>query len=747
MELSEMVEEMNENTNKRKILMPIATPKPILRPVPTIRPLANSNAPSDNTMPEHSNTPVRGSNDSSKTLEVKNMSHTEQKPNALQLAIDRALKQEPQEEIQAATISSPPLTPPKIEAQPTPTHSQPPVAMNRAVGTGFFKFPGRELPMGRGVNALRWGPLGSSSYEELRVTGSPIDYIRHCNWHLHGASVWMGTSATGVTEAVGVNPATGVTGFIPQAVKHISELVRTSRRFSENRGLDGDGNEYQFGVVAVLGGQDHSALLRQVKNVQNNAAFAEAFRSIGAPQATLKAALFNDMGKVFALELNLGSPGQFGRGRHLIFIHPANDIGGGKSDESLVEGRLGAQCKALADEFVWWQAALERVGGKIGSIETTLGGTARIGRYAMLSSRIPRSIIAKDAFESINIDRGDWIQENLQSQLQEYRANFATTLLRTTWGRFGERLQGFPVILTDRHNASTQQVNKIRAQIAILRSLFLGHTELDLLQGDISDERIAKRREEAITESQYMTIHDTVETDPQGPWDQQRRLRMNSTLRISQAKMVSLARSEDPSQNIDYAQQIISEMRGLATSAEATLPAGGFVVIDALVPSHLLEDDRVAITKSTVSRAVEAIAQGLVSEGIDKPLINLYKIPTGVGLKRDDIMIQITEDQPGTNVLIVATEEVNPSKKRRIVSNPETKKISNPYGLVVSAFHRLLLRMVNAHKQSGYHHCIVDGDLMMAFFRHYYGGAFGNRPNLILGGSDRLRNKIEGKGE
>lgn len=742
-----MVEEMNGNTNKRKILMPVVTPKPILRPVPTIKPLAFSNAPSDTTTPEHSNSPVWGSNDASKNMEVKNMSNTEQKPNALQLAIDRALKQEPQEEIQVAKISNQPLSSATNEPQPTPTHNQTPPAMNRAVGTGFFKFPGRSMPIGRGVSALRWGPLGSSSYEELRVTGSPIDYIRHCNWHLHGASVWMGTSATGVTEAVGVNPATGVTGFIPQAVKHISELVRTSRRFSENRGLDGDGNEYQFGVVAVLGGQDHSALLRQVKNVQNNAAFAEAFRLIGAPQATLKAALFNDMGKVFALELNLGSPGQFGRGRHLIFIHPANDIGGGKSDESLVEGRLGAQCKALSDEFVWWQAALERVGGKIGSIETTLGGTARIGRYAMLSSRIPRNIIAKDAFESINIDRGDWIQENLQSQLQEYRANFATTLLRTTWGRFGERLRGFPVILTDRHNASTQQVNKIRAQIAILRSLFLGHTELDLLQGDISDERIAKRREEAITESQYMTIHDTVETDPQGPWDQQRRLRMNSTLRISQAKMVSLARSEDPTQNIDYAQQIISEMRGLATSAEASLPAGGFVVVDALVPAHLLEDDGVAITKSTVSRAVEAIAQGLVSEGIDKPLINLYKIPTGVGLKRDDIMIQITEDQPGTNVLIVATEEVNPSKKRRIVSNPEMKKISNPYGLVVSAFHRLLLRMVNAHKQSGYHHCVVDGDLMMAFFRHYYGGAFGNRPNLILGGSDRLRNKIEGKGE
>ena len=227
-----MVEEMNGNTNKRKILMPVVTPKPILRPVPTIKPLAISNATNDNTTPEHSNSPVWGSNSSSKNMEVKNMSDTEQKPNALQLAIDRALKQEPQEEIQVAKISNQPLNSATNEPQPTPTHNQTPPAMNRAVGTGFFKFPGQSLPIGRGVSALRWGPLGSSSYEELRVTGSPIDYIRHCNWHLHGASVWMGTSATGVTEAVGVNPATGVTGFIPQAVKHISELVRTSRRFS-----------------------------------------------------------------------------------------------------------------------------------------------------------------------------------------------------------------------------------------------------------------------------------------------------------------------------------------------------------------------------------------------------------------------------------------------------------------------------------------------------------------------------------
>jgi hypothetical protein len=736
--------EMEEYTNKRKVLMPIKKPEELLRPAATIRPIGSLGVLPEKNPSDHSNVNSLDSNQKS-TISGGSMNENNEEPkNALQEAIQRALS--------GPADSNPvPKTPSLVKAEgagsPSQHASSAPQGATPSKGTRFFKFPRAPLPVGIGAHALQWGRGGSNVFTRLHAIGAPEDYVQHCGWHLHGASLWMGTSATGVTDSVGVNPASGATGFIPQAVKHIADLVKTSKRLSTNNGQDDDGNEYQFGVVAVLGGQDHAALLRGLDTNEQTQDYAAAFREINVPNACLKAALYNDMGKLFAFELTLGNPERYGRGRHLIFIHPANDIGGGKSDESLLEGRLSTQCSAMANEFVWWQAALERVGGKIGGIETTLGGTARIGRYALLSSRVPRSVFAKDAFESINIDRGDWVQENLQSQIQEYKANFATTLLRTVWGKVGERLRGFPVILTDRSDKSTQEVNKVRAQIAILRSLFLGSPELDLLRGDISDERIAIALQEGITDSQYMTIHDTVENDPKGPWPQQRRLRMNTTMRISKAKMMSLARADDPSQTADYAHSIATAVRGLATSADGALPAGGFCVLNAMIPAEMLNDESNSITKSTVSKALEALAKGLVSEGIDKPLIHLYQIPTGVGSNRSDIVVQILEDQTGTNVLIVSTEEAKPSEKRRILSNPKLKAVSNPYHYVVSAFNRLLGRCVEAHHGSGYHHCIEDGDLMMAFFRHYYGSSYGNRPNLILGGSNRLRNKSEGKGE
>lgn len=736
---------MEEHTNKRKVLMPIKKPEELTRPLATIRPIETLPDVATINPFNVSNLNTADSNPKPDTTGGNNMKETDDQPkNALQEAIDRMLNA-PTPGVQKANSPAPALAVANTtSSDPAPTMKQDAFASK---GTRFFKFPRTNLPVGNGVHALHWGSAGSNVFNRLQANGAPEDYIRHCGWHLHGASLWMGTSATGVADSVGVNPASGATGFIPQAVKQIAELAKTSKRLSSNNGQDDDGNEYQFGVIAVLGGQDHAALLRRLDGNDQTPQYGAAFREINVPNASMKAVLYNDMGKLFALELSLGNPEKFGRGRHLIFIHPANDVGGGKSDESLLEGRLAAQCSSMSSEFAWWQAALERAGGKIGAIESTLGGTARIGRYALLSSRIPRNIFAKDAFESINVDRGDWVQENLQSQLQEYRANFATTLLRTVWGRVGERLHGFPVILTDRSDKATLQVNKVRAQIAVLRSLFLGHPDLDLLQGDISDERIAILREEAITDSQYMTIHDTIESDPKGPWTQQRRLRMNTTLRISKAKLMSLARADDPSQNADYAHQIATNVRGLATSVDGALPAGGFCVLNAMIPSEMLQDESNAVTKSTVGKAVEAIAKGLIAEGVDKPLINLYQIPAGIGSLRDDIVIQVLEDQTGTNVLIVSTEEVNPSKKRRILSNPKLRSVSNPYQYVVTAFARLLGRSVEAHHGSGYYHCIADGDLMMAFYRHYYGSTFGNRPNLILGGSNRLRNKIEGKGE
>ena len=81
-----------------------------------------------------------------------------------------------------------------------------------------------------------------------------------------------------------------------------------------------------------------------------------------------------------------------------------------------------------------------------------------------------------------------------------------------------------------------RMVHRTRSSIALMRELFLGHPDMDLLRGDISDERIAISREQTITESDYMTIHDTVK-DPKGPWQQRRRIRMSTSIEISRAPL------------------------------------------------------------------------------------------------------------------------------------------------------------------------------------------------------------------
>ena len=105
-----------------------------------------------------------------------------------------------------------------------------------------------------------------------------------------------------------------------------------------------------------------------------------------------------------ALEVAFDQTDDTPAGKHYIYIHRANDIGGGKSDHSLREGRTGRQANALSDEFEWWKAALALAGGKIGTLETTLGGTARIGRYALLQAKVPRPLFSVDAVETVLLD-------------------------------------------------------------------------------------------------------------------------------------------------------------------------------------------------------------------------------------------------------------------------------------------------------------------------------------------------------
>ncbi|MGB1898612.1 MAG: hypothetical protein ACPHRB_07235, partial [Candidatus Poseidoniaceae archaeon] len=254
---------------------------------------------------------------------------------------------------------------------------------------------------------------------------------------------------------------------------------------------------------------------------------------------------------------------------------------------------------------------------------------------------------------------------------------------------------------------------------------------------------IAISREQAITESDYMTIHDTVK-DPKGPWQQRRRIRMSTSIEISRGKLLSMARAENPQTALDDAEIILEGVRGLATSKEGALPSGGFIVIDALVPNQLLESGT-GFTQQSVNRAIELLGKGLESKGAEKILINLYKVPAEFSDGDSAITVQVTEDQPGTNVLMVSTEEVKTHEKRTILQNPNLDSITDTTVSQVFGFGRLLGRMVTAHLDSGYHHCVEDGELILAFHRHYYGGNFGNRPDILPGGNDRKRKKEEKK--
>ena len=122
------------------------------------------------------------------------------------------------------------------------------------------------------------------------------------------------------------------------------------------------------------------------------------------------------------------------------------------------------------------------------SIDSTIGGTARAARYAMLVAGLQPQMFAQGAMESIGVDRGDWVQNNLTSEKQEYRANLATTLLRSAYGEAGKRLRGIDIELIDRQDFESRLAREIRSTTAILRTLFMGHPDLMPIKGDISDE-------------------------------------------------------------------------------------------------------------------------------------------------------------------------------------------------------------------------------------------------------------------
>lgn len=591
-------------------------------------------------------------------------------------------------------------------------------------------------------------------HDTLSIGGDVASYVHHNEMHLHGAIMQMGSSATNAQQAEGFDPALGVTGFIPQALEFLQKAARASSGIQHK---DSDERPYQFGVIVVLGGSDHDKLTRSMA-AEPTPELVEALGKLGLmtiqngyhmkknlhfvkSHVNITPILFNNLGYVMALEVTFGKTKDIPAGKHYIYIHRANDIGGGKSDHSLREGRTGLQANALASEFEWWKAALALAGGKIGTLETTLGGTARIGRYALLQAKVPRPLFSVDAVETVLLDDGAWVKNNLGNSVHEYRANFATTLLRSVYGSQSQRLNHVRLDLANREDPVQRRLRQTACIQTTLRNLFPGEPVVDPMFMDISDERTEILSQEDIIYAKQTIIHDPVATNPKGPWDMNRHTRVTVATSFSFGEIFNLALGHRTDETIEQARDMFEKARGLATSTEDVLEAGGFCILNMYVPSESLDEPKDRITVNMMRQVQQALASAFKQAGSDKVLVHVHKVPGYSLPNAKRVYVRLTEYQAAHNMLMVSNEDAGTHEKRTIMTDPALDYIKDRYYANVLSFARLFTQLIEGHEKSGYRYAEEDGHLLKAFYRHYYGNNFGNQPNLLLGGFNRPKKK------
>lgn len=600
------------------------------------------------------------------------------------------------------------------------------------------------------------GPMAAGQHlvgEDGRVyavSGSePNGYVHHNNMHVHGAIVQMGSSASNAQQDEGYDPNVGVHGFIPQAVEFLQKAASSATEIAK---VDRDGRPHQFAVITVLGGSDHDKLTNSFEGGITQG-LIEALAHLGLAKikkgyettqnlrfvdfyVQITPVLFNNLGYITALEVRFTNTEVYGEGKHYIHLHRANDIGGGKSDHSLAEGRTQQQAKALSEEFAWWRAGLELAGGKIGSLESTLGGTARVGRYALLHAKIPRTVFSKDAVETILLDDADYVKNNIGNMAQEYRANFATTTLRAAYGSLSKRLNGVRIDLANRFDLDQRRLRQLTCIESVLRTLFHGVPALDPMFMDLSDERTAIASQENITDAKQFIIHDPVQNNPKGPWNLNRRTRVTTSTSYSFGEISAIALGQRSEETIEQARELFGRARGLATSVEDTLEAGGFCVVDIYTPRGSLGTGK-PLTKNMIEMVGQVLATAFKQAGSDKVLIHCHKIRDELMPNADRVYVRLTEDQPAHNMLLVSTHDAGVREKRTILTDPNLDIIEDRHFAHVYAFARLFNQLIEGHEKSNYRFAEEDAALLRAFYRHFYSNSFGSQPNLILGGSDR----------
>lgn len=600
------------------------------------------------------------------------------------------------------------------------------------------------------------GPMAAGQHlvgEDGRVyavSGSePNGYVHHNNMHVHGAIVQMGSSASNAQQDEGYDPNVGVHGFIPQAVEFLQKAASSATEIAK---VDRDGRPHQFAVITVLGGSDHDKLTNSFEGGITQG-LIEALAHLGLAKikkgyestqnlrfvdfyVQITPVLFNNLGYITALEVRFTNTEVYGEGKHYIYLHRANDIGGGKSDHSLAEGRTQQQAKALSEEFAWWRAGLELAGGKIGSLESTLGGTARVGRYALLHAKIPRTVFSKDAVETILLDDADYVKNNIGNMAQEYRANFATTTLRAAYGSLSKRLNGVRIDLANRFDLDQRRLRQLTCIESVLRTLFHGVPALDPMFMDLSDERTAIASQENITDAKQFIIHDPVQNNPKGPWNLNRRTRVTTSTSYSFGEISAIALGQRSEETIEQARELFGRARGLATSVEDMLEAGGFCVVDIYAPRGSLGTGK-PLTKNMIEMVGQVLATAFKQAGSDKVLIHCHKIRDELMPNADRVYVRLTEDQPAHNMLLVSTHDAGVREKRTILTDPKLDIIEDRHFAHVYAFARLFNQLIEGHEKSNYRFAEEDASLLRAFYRHFYSNTFGSQPNLLLGGSDR----------
>ena len=600
------------------------------------------------------------------------------------------------------------------------------------------------------------GPMAAGQHlvgEDGRVyavSGSePNGYVHHNNMHVHGAIVQMGSSASNAQQDEGYDPNVGVHGFIPQAVEFLQKAASSATEIAK---VDRDGRPHQFAVITVLGGSDHDKLTNSFEGGITQG-LIEALAHLGLAKikkgyestqnlrfvdfyVQITPVLFNNLGYITALEVRFTNTEVYGEGKHYIYLHRANDIGGGKSDHSLAEGRTQQQAKALSEEFAWWRAGLELAGGKIGSLESTLGGTARVGRYALLHAKIPRTVFSKDAVETILLDDADYVKNNIGNMAQEYRANFATTTLRAAYGSLSKRLNGVSIDLANRFDLDQRRLRQLTCIESVLRTLFHGVPALDPMFMDLSDERTAIASQENITDAKQFIIHDPVQNNPKGPWNLNRRTRVTTSTSYSFGEISAIALGQRSEETIEQARELFGRARGLATSVEDMLEAGGFCVVDIYAPRGSLGTGK-PLTKNMIEMVGQVLATAFKQAGSDKVLIHCHKIRDELMPNADRVYVRLTEDQPAHNMLLVSTHDAGVREKRTILTDPNLDIIEDRHFAHVYAFARLFNQLIEGHEKSNYRFAEEDASLLRAFYRHFYSNTFGSQPNLLLGGSDR----------